>query len=78
MKLVVDTNILLGALMKSSTTRSILLNPNHSFYIPEFVIEEVKKYSELISSKSGLSGEEIKLLFDILATNMNVVPLGDI
>jgi len=44
LKLIVDTNILLGALIKNSTTRSILLNPNHAFYLPEFAKEEVAKH----------------------------------
>jgi predicted nucleic acid-binding protein len=42
LKLVEDTNILFSALIKNSTTRSVLLNPNHNFYVPEFVIEEVR------------------------------------
>lgn len=77
MRLVVDTNILLGALIKNSTTRTILLNPNHRFYLPEFAIDEVEKYFELISSKSGLAKKEIKILFDLLAFNFEVVPLED-
>ncbi|MHB2036683.1 MAG: PIN domain-containing protein [Nitrososphaerales archaeon] len=77
MKLIVDTNILLGALIKNSTTRSILLNPNHEFYVPEFAKEEVAKHFDLISSKSGLPVKEIKLLFDIIATNLQIVPLEE-
>lgn len=77
MKLVVDTNILLSALIKNSTTRSILLNPNHIFYLPEFAIDEAQKYFELISSKSGLPVKEIKLILDLLATNFEVVSLKD-
>ncbi|MDA4130250.1 MAG: PIN domain-containing protein [Thaumarchaeota archaeon] len=75
MKLVVDTNVLLGALIKNSTTRSLLLSPNHDYYIPEYALEEVEKHLNIISTKSGLSTHEIKLLFDVLATNLNVVPM---
>ena len=74
MKLVVDTNVLLSALVKNSTTRSLLLNPNHDFYIPEFALDEVEKYLSVISSKSGLSASEIKILFDTLANKLEGRP----
>ena len=75
MKLVVDTNVLLGALIRNSTTRLLLMNPDHEFSIPEFALEEVAKYSNVISSKSGLTKKEIKLLLDTLAGNLKLVPL---
>lgn len=74
MRLVVDTNIILGALIKNSTTRSILQSPNHSFYVPEYAVDEVRKYFSLIVSKSGLNEGEVKLLFDLLLSNLQVVP----
>jgi predicted nucleic acid-binding protein len=78
LKLVVDTKVLLGALISNSTTRSLLLSPNHDFYVPEFALQEVEKYLDLISSKSGLSLDEIKLLLDTIAINMKVVPIRKI
>jgi predicted nucleic acid-binding protein len=60
LKLVVDTNVLLGALIKNSTTRSRLLNPDHEFLIPEFALEEVEKYVDVISSKSAMEAEKLK------------------
>lgn len=77
MKLVVDTNVLLSALIRNSTSRSIILNPEHDFYVPEFALQEVEKYSDIISSKSGLPKKEIELLFDILKVKLEVVPLED-
>ena len=35
------------------------------------------KYSDVISSKSGLAKKEIKLLIDTLATNLKLVPLEE-
>lgn len=54
MKLVVDTNILLKALIKDSKVRSILLNPNHLFYLPEYAMEEVMEHISLLIEKTGL------------------------
>jgi len=74
MRLVVDTNVLLSALIKASSTRSILLDPRHHFYVPEYGIIETEKYFELMSSKSGLSMEELALLFDLVASNLDIIP----
>ena len=45
--------------------------------MPEFAIEEARKYFKLVGLKSGLSIEEIRLLFDVLSTNFEIVPLED-
>lgn len=74
MKLIVDTNILFKALIKSSKVRAILLSPNHQFYIPEYALEEVEKHLPLLIAKTGLSEEEVKLALSILLTNIRVVP----
>ena len=59
-------------------TRSLLLSPNHTFCIPEYAIEEIKKHNELIASKSGLGKHELKLLFDLLLENVEVIPFEKI
>lgn len=78
MKLVVDTNIILKALIKNSKVRAILLNPNHQFCVPRDAIEETEKHLPLMVEKAGLSADEIKLVLDTLLTNMQVIPLQDV
>ena len=70
MKLIVDTNILLKALIKDSKTIAILLNPNHLFYLPEYAIEEVMEHMPLLMEKTDLPEEEIKHALNILLTNI--------
>jgi len=48
LKLIVDTNIILKALIKNSKVRAILLSPNHQFYVPEYSLEEVERYLPLL------------------------------
>ncbi|MCL4517800.1 MAG: PIN domain-containing protein [Thaumarchaeota archaeon] len=74
MKLVVDTNVLLSALMRNSVTRSILLNPNHKFYVPDFALASSKCFSASSIANSGIPTKDIKLLFNILLVNLEVVP----
>ena len=68
----------MSALIKDSITRSILLSPSHHFYLPEYAIDEVEEHFGTIRSKSGLSIDELKLLFDILLTNLEMVPMEEI
>ncbi len=44
MKIVVDTNVILRALIKNSKVRGILLSPRHRFYILEYALEETRKH----------------------------------
>jgi len=58
MKLVVDTNILMAALIKDSSIRKIIVTSKHDFYIPQAAVEEIYGYIDLISKKNSLSREE--------------------
>ena len=78
MKLIVNTNIVLKALIKSSKVRAILLSPNHQFYVPEYAVEETEKHLTLTMEKTGLSEEEIKLALSVLLTNIRVIPSENI
>lgn len=74
MKIVVDTNVILRALIKGSRVRGLLLSPKHQFYIPEYALEETKKHVLVVRRKTGLSEDEVERLFDILLTNLRVLP----
>ncbi len=78
LRLVVDTNVIIGSLIRNSTTRFILLNPGHIFYVPEYAIEEVNKHMEMIVAKSGLKLEQVKLVFDIILEHLEIIPMSDI
>ncbi len=78
LKLVVDTNIVLKALIKDSKVRSILLNPGYRFSVPEYAMEEVERHLPTITEKSGLSEREVRLALSMLLTNMQVIPKEDI
>jgi predicted nucleic acid-binding protein len=73
MRLIIDTNIILSALIKQSTTRSILTNPQFEFYIADFSIQEIQKYKNLVIEKSGLTNEKIELLFAIIMENIKII-----
>jgi len=78
LKLVLDTNVLLKALIKDSVVRGIVVGPKHEFLIPEYAIEETRKHVRLIEKKSGLSALQIDSVLETLLTNVRTVPARDI
>jgi predicted nucleic acid-binding protein len=78
LKFVLDTNVILKALIKDSVVRGILLGSNHEFLIPEHAIEETRKHLDAVAKKSGLSKDEINLVMDALLTNIRVIPAEDV
>lgn len=54
MKIIIDTNILLSALIRDSTTRKVLMKSKHIFYYPEISMKEVRKHKPEVIRKSGI------------------------
>lgn len=78
MKLVIDTNVLISALLKNSVTREILLFPSLEFFLPEYALEEVEAHKGSISKRSGLSEEEIDVILSVLLENITIIPATEI
>jgi predicted nucleic acid-binding protein len=77
MKLVVDANIIMGALIKSGATRQLILSDRLRLISPDFIIDETLKYREYICRKSGLDDQEFDLLMSLLFTQLEIIPLDD-
>lgn len=78
MRLVLDTNIVLKALIKDSVVRGMLLRSPHEFVIPDHAIEETKKHMDVIASKSGLAEKEIDAILHALPINVEVIPAAKV
>ncbi|RLI80950.1 putative toxin-antitoxin system toxin component, PIN family [Archaeoglobales archaeon] len=74
MKLVIDANVLISAIIKDSVTRKIILDERTELYSPGKIIEEVIKHSDLIAKKANLSNEEVLSFFRILMEKIKIVP----
>lgn len=74
MHLVVDTSVLISALLKSSKARRFLLDPALRFSIPEHALEEVLRHAPMIRHRAGLSPEAFELLTALLTSQMSIVP----
>lgn len=74
MILIVDSSILISALIKDSVTREILLLPFFEFLLPEYSLQEVEFRKSKISKLSGLSEDEIDIVLSLILENISIIP----
>lgn len=74
MNFIIDTNILLSALIRDSTTRKIITEARWKFYYPEISLHELRKHKDLVKEKSGLSEQEYEHLINGLLQHIFIVP----
>jgi len=73
MKYVVDANIILSGLISDSMTRRLLVELEDDLLTPAYVHDEIGKYTEMVSEKSGLSPAEVEELIEMLFKRIDVV-----
>ena len=77
MELVTDANVIISALISSKgKTCELLFSDKLKLYTPEYLLEELNKHKTEISLKSGLSIEEIDLLFSLISSHIEIVPFS--
>jgi predicted nucleic acid-binding protein len=75
MKLIIDANILMSALISTEgVTYDLIFNDNINLFVPEFLNYEVNKYKNEIIKKSGLSVKELDLFFSLLTNKIEFIP----
>ena len=78
MNIVVDTNILISALIKEGLTRDLIVNSQFNLLIPEFELIEIQNHKQEIIGKSGLSEEEFKGLLSYLLNYVKAIRTEEI
>lgn len=77
-KIVIDTNVFISALMKDSITREIIVNSKYLFLFPEYEFQEIYKYKDDILKKSGYSEKEFIRLTSLLLNHMRIIGYEEI
>lgn len=72
-KVVIDTNVFMSALMKDSLTREIIVNSRYLFLFPEYEFQEIYKYKDDIIKKAGYSEKEFIRLTSLLLNHVRIV-----
>lgn len=73
MKIVVDANIIIAALLGSRAKLTILTSQNHTFYAPRKIIDEIKKYKFLICEKLPCTSDEFDVNLHALLFFLEII-----
>lgn len=74
MKLVVDTNIIISALLKESICRKILFHLKGDLITLDFSEEEIREYKEYIQRKAKINAQELDLLLQKIKERCILLP----
>ncbi len=77
MKIVIDSNRVIAAMIKEGTTREILLDKNFEFFAPEYIKGEIEKYKEEIMQKASLEQEEFEILLSLVFEYITIIPQSE-
>jgi len=77
MRLVIDANVVISALIADSKTRELIVTLEPDLLTPAFVYDEVENYEELIVKKSGMEPDRVTQFIDLLFQYIEVVPADD-
>ena len=77
MKLVVDANVLIAALIKNGTSCEVIMSGRFTLVSPDFMSLELGNHIDLVSKKSRLSTEEVAILLTLLLKRVQTVPMSE-
>ncbi len=77
MKLVVDANVVISALIANSKTQELIVTLEPELLTPKFVHDEIGNYEDLIVEKSGMSSDRVQQFIDLLFQYIETVPASE-
>lgn len=77
MKLVVDANVVISALIANSKTRELIVTLESDLLTPEIVHDKIGNYEDIIVKKSGMDGDRVNQFIELLFQYIDVVPAAD-
>lgn len=74
MKIVIDANIVLAALISADgVTREMLFSSDLELISPEFLREELEKYRSVVKQKSGYSEGDLNIISSIILSRIKII-----
>ncbi|GAA0217311.1 hypothetical protein GCM10009000_035150 [Halobacterium noricense] len=77
MKLVVDPNVAISALIADSKTRELIVTLEPDLQTPAIVHNEIGTYQDLNVKKSGMEPDRVAQFIDLLFQYIGIVPAED-
>lgn len=72
--MIIDTNIIISALIKDSITRKIIIESGLNLFYPELSLLEIKKHEDYIIKKSNYSKNEFNQILNKLLEYIKLIP----
>jgi len=77
MKLVIDANVVISALIADSKTRELIVTLEPDLLTPAFVYDEIENYEDLIVEKSGMELDRVAQFIDLLFQYIEATPASE-
>jgi predicted nucleic acid-binding protein len=77
MKLVIDTNRLVAALIKSSVTREIILSDKFELYSPNYILTEINKNRDFLIKKANIKAIDFEEILVTLLDHIHLIPFEE-
>ena len=73
MKFVIDTNIIISAIIKNSLTRKIIFNKDFGFVTPSYTLSEINNHKKELCKKANLDLDKLDKLLGILFNHIKLI-----
>ena len=73
MKLVIDSNSIISALIREGSSRTILFDNKFRFFTPDHALNEISRHEEEIRNKSNVTHEQFELLLTLLFDKIEII-----
>lgn len=77
MKITIDTNRIIAALIKDSTTRNILFDKNFEFITPDYTLTEISEHKSELKEMANITNEEFDILLALIFEHIEIIPESD-
>ena len=74
MDLVIDANVVFAVLIKDGESARLFMHEKIHLYAPQYLFEEIEKYSDLLLEKTHRSRDGFREILSILNKRIKFVP----
>ncbi len=74
MRIIIDTNRIMAALVKKGVTRDILFDEYFEFITPDYTLTEIHEHRDELMEKTNLTKEEFEVLLSLIFEHIKIIP----
>ena len=77
MRILIDTNRIIAALVQEGTAREILFDENFEFVTPDYTMTEIDEHKKELKEKTELTDEEFEILLTLIFERIEIIPQSE-